>query len=41
MESRYGVALPKEIVEDIAQTDVASLLAPSNKEEEEPKSLLA
>lgn len=34
-------ALPKEIVEDIAQTDVANLLAPSNKEEEEPKSLLA
>ena len=33
-------ALPKEIVEDIAQTDIASLLAPSN-EEEEPKSLLA
>ena len=25
-------ALPKEIVEDISQTDVASLLAPSNKE---------
>jgi hypothetical protein len=34
-------ALPKEIVEDIAQTDIASLLAPSNEEEEEPKSLLA